>query len=139
MRGDLEKLRQKHDLLVIAPSTKADAIRALHARVDDLATAYPETRLMPFLAPYMNGKLHEFQNQPMGFLIAGFSSGNPTELFNGLCGLMPQQVKAGIEASINAAKWPDGAMIEADREKELEKLNEQIAKLEADDQSLQTR
>jgi hypothetical protein len=33
-KSDLEKLKQERDLIATAPTSKADAIRALHARLD---------------------------------------------------------------------------------------------------------
>lgn len=141
VREEIETLKQRRDLLVMAPPTKADMVAILQKRIDALGEGYPE-RLVKSLQPWMGANATEIYQQPLGFLLAGqFNTmgqvGDASNLVGGLAYLLRDQFKQGIARAIDAANWPEGSVSLAEREKEIKKLDEKIGQLEGEDKRLQ--
>lgn len=143
VRAAAEKLKRQRENLAAAPATKDDIIRLILAQVDEAAARYP-ARLRDAIdytttcgQPShigINGK-----HLPVGiFTVREHRNIPPTisDIQDSLCFFLRSQIKSAIEIAFEDMPWPDGAQPVEGRAAALEKLDCEIAKLEAEETSL---
>lgn len=130
--NDLENLKRERDLIAAAPLSKADTIRALHARIDDQAAGHLKI---------LSGTLQQMALK-----------GDPGRVVGPiLCAQRPNMEPSfsSFEAALNLAlsaemkgaisrivetlqEWPEGAIDHADKVKRLDELDRKIGAAEAE-------
>lgn len=140
--GQLEKLKQRRDLVVAAPATKEDVIAILHARIDAESDAYP-ARLRDGLHEYIaKGQLHDLKTHNLHMLMPGHANyggavGDTGTLFSRLAYFLREPFKESIsEAIMGMEDWPEGSISHKDKQAELARLEKDIESLESEIQSM---
>lgn len=138
VRKSAEKLRQERDLVLATSLEKADVIKFLHLRLDQIASDYPN-KLRKSIDNYLNAPAAQKlsgNNHSMNFLISNAAGINAGTLLDGFSFLFNQQLKDGISRAIEQMDWPENTMSLSDRESSLSKLDAQINKLEKEESEL---
>lgn len=141
-----EKLRRQRENLATAPATKEDILRLMLEQVEEAAARYPERLLQAINATTACGKAtstdpHEGGEcfEPVGVFTA---RRHPTvapsvyDVQSSLCFILQPQIKEALERAIKEMPWPAGAMPVAGRAAELERLDREIAELDAEAEEL---
>lgn len=141
IRSELGKLRAQRDAVVYAPAARSDVKAMLTAWVQNTGAAYSSS---------LQRSLHEFIRTPRSLqvpkrieqlvcLVAPDEAGASPDLRNfdqALCALFGDQLTRALVATIDAMEWPEEGLPLADRASRVEKLDEKITALQAEEVAL---
>ncbi len=143
LRREKDSLKRQRQDLDIAPGTRADVIKMFHGHIDAQAEKFPD-RLRAAIEKNMSfGR--NLCNSPTGrpdIGVLGLARENlsapysPADLEGALYYLMGPAIKKAVTDSINDMSWPAEAAPLTGRAAQIEALDRQIAKLEADEAEL---
>jgi uncharacterized coiled-coil DUF342 family protein len=137
VRKSAEKLRQERDLVLATSLEKADVIKFLHLRLDQIASDYPN-KLRKSIDNYLNAPAAQKlsgNNHSMNFLISNAAGINAGTLLDGFSFLFNQQLKDGISRAIEQMDWPENTM-SLSAQKVASVFDAQINKLEKEESEL---
>lgn len=139
VRGKIELLRREREELAVAPATRDDVIAILHRRIDAEAASYlknfTKTTLGPIIKKAHGGNTDQY-NHP---IIAAPECNNPPSfpaLEAGIFFMFKDPVKAAVADAVRRAEWPVGAVALTERAARLQKLDDEISKLESEESEL---
>lgn len=138
VRKKAEDLKQERDLVLATSLEKADVIKFLHYRLDQIASDYPN-KLRQSVNNYLNADVAQKlskNNHSMNFLIANAANMSVGVMLDSFSFLFNQQLKDGITKAVEQMEWPNNTMSFSDRERVLGKLDSQINKLATEEEEL---
>jgi hypothetical protein len=128
---ELENLRRKREEIVAAPSSKQDAIAAMHSRIDREAETHRKILITSIRPLIIKGSASRI-DAPI--LAAARHDTAPTALSleSGLCMAFGAELKRSISDTIEAMDWPEYALDESEKTAEITRLDAAIQKTESE-------
>lgn len=130
-RRELEGLRRERDLIAVAPLSREDTIKALHARIDaegakhlKIFSGVLRQRVMKGCPTRFDGPILAAQKPDV--------SPTPASLEAAISLIFADQFKASLAGVVESMSWPEGSMDHADKQKKLAELDSKIGKIESD-------
>jgi hypothetical protein len=127
-RSDLEKLRRERDLIAAAPLSRADAVKAMHRRIDTEGDRYMKTFSASLRAMALGG------NPDRGVVILTATPPNtmptPLSMEAGICLAFADLLKISVSRAVEATPWPEGALDHHTKTERMAKLDSQIGSIE---------
>ncbi|MDO9371273.1 MAG: hypothetical protein Q7U07_01590 [Gammaproteobacteria bacterium] len=143
LRAEAEKLKRQREDLATAPATKEDTIRLMLAQIDEAAARYPARLRAAIDHNTTCGQPSNIGSNgrpnPVGIFTAREHQTIPPSIFDVqdcLCFVLQGQLKPVIELALKDTPWPDGAQPVEGRAAALEKLDREIANLDAEETNL---
>ncbi|PWB40140.1 MAG: hypothetical protein C3F19_11635 [Rhodocyclales bacterium] len=145
LRAESEKLKRRREDLATAPVTREDVLRLMLSQVNEAAARYPKRLREAIDATTQCGvpscMNHEGDPKHVGiFTVRRHASIEPKvyDVEASLCFILQPQLKAALERAVKEMPWPDGAQPLEGRAEAIEKLDKEIAKLEAEEKELRS-
>lgn len=138
LRKEIEDLQRKREAVRYAPCSRDEVKSLVSGWVKGNGAAYLDT---------LKSTVEQFARNPSSMAsphrlkqLAGLGGDGPSgieadsrELGQALCALLGPQINGALMSAIDALDWPDTAVSSADRQVQINALDERIAKLHAEE------
>ena len=140
LRAEVEKLKRRREDLATAPVTREDMLRLMLSQVNEAALRYPQRLREAIDATTRCGvpSCTSLEGEPKHvgvFTVRRHASVDPKihDVEASLCFILQPQLKAALERAVKGMPWPEGAQPLEGRVEAIEKLDKEIARLEAEE------
>lgn len=139
LRKEIEGLQRKREAVRYAPCSRDEVKSLVSGWVKGNGAAYLDT---------LKSTVEQFARNPSSMASphrlkqltslgggdgAASIDADPRELGQALCALLGPQINGALMGAIDALDWPDAAVSSADRQVQINALDERIAKLQAEE------
>ena len=128
---ELENLRRKREEIAAAPSSKTDAVRAMHARIEREADKHRKILTESLVPLVVKGDTSRIDT-PIVAAARPDKAASPLSLEAGLCLAIGDQLKRTIADAIDGMPWPEFSMDESKKTAEITRLDAAIQKTESE-------